>query len=204
MIGSAPLVAAPPPPMGRCRGAIAVWSRRRSRHRPPVIRRLRGSRPTSSRAMPTPGAVLREAAARGFPIHAHDAEPLAGDAMALERRLAATLIDAAPGVHVSGGEPTVTLPPYPGEGGRMQALALSAARRLAGRRDVALLAAGTDGADGPGEAAGAVVDGGTLARGAHAGVTPPRPWPWPMPAGFSAAAATSSAPGPRGPTSWIW
>jgi hydroxypyruvate reductase len=39
------------------------------------------------------------------------------------------------------------------------------ARGLAGREDVTVLAAGTDGTDGPGDDAGALIDGGTLARG---------------------------------------
>ena len=51
-----------------------------------------------------------------------------------------------------------------GTGGRCQELALAAAREMAGRSGVALLAAGTDGRDGPTEAAGAVIDGRTWAR----------------------------------------
>jgi hydroxypyruvate reductase len=51
-----------------------------------------------------------------------------------------------------------------------QHLALAAALELAGRDDLLLLAAGTDGTDGPGEDAGALVDGGSVARGElHAG-----------------------------------
>jgi hydroxypyruvate reductase len=43
---------------------------------------------------------------------------------------------------------------------------------MAGRTGVALLAAGTDGRDGPTEAAGAVVDGGSWARITAAGREP--------------------------------
>ncbi|HEX5963958.1 MAG TPA: MOFRL family protein [Gemmatimonadales bacterium] len=62
-----------------------------------------------------------------------------------------------------GGETTVSLGANPtGLGGRSQELALAAARVLAGAPDgLALLAAGTDGRDGPTDAAGAIVDGGT-------------------------------------------
>jgi glycerate 2-kinase len=62
-----------------------------------------------------------------------------------------------------GGETTVSLGPSPtGLGGRCQELALAAARELAGApAGVALLAAGTDGRDGPTDAAGAIVDGTT-------------------------------------------
>jgi glycerate 2-kinase len=63
-----------------------------------------------------------------------------------------------------GGETTVTLGPNTsGLGGRSQELALAAARSLADAGDrasgLAILAAGTDGRDGPTDAAGAIVDG---------------------------------------------
>jgi glycerate 2-kinase len=54
--------------------------------------------------------------------------------------------------------------PHPGHGGRNQHLALAAARGIAGRRDLLLLAAGTDGTDGVSLDAGALVDGETCAR----------------------------------------
>ena len=61
---------------------------------------------------------------------------------------------------ISGGEPTVTLPPAEqrGRGGRNQQLALLALTDLEHWDDVALLSAGTDGEDGPTDAAGARVD----------------------------------------------
>jgi hydroxypyruvate reductase len=61
------------------------------------------------------------------------------------------------------------LPDNPGRGGRNQHLALAAATVLA-RGHVYLLALGTDGSDGPGEDAGALVDGGTIARGELSGL----------------------------------
>ena len=69
--------------------------------------------------------------------------------------------------YIWGGETTVTLGDVPpGLGGRCQELALAAARVLEGAPpSVALLAAGTDGRDGPTDAAGAIVDGTHLARG---------------------------------------
>jgi hydroxypyruvate reductase len=97
---------------------------------------------------------------------------LDAEAEPLGRRLAEMLRDGPAGAVVHGGEPTVTLPAEPGEGGRMQALALAAATRIDGADDVWLLAAGTDGADGPTEAAGALVDGGTVARGRARGLDP--------------------------------
>jgi glycerate-2-kinase len=52
-----------------------------------------------------------------------------------------------------------------GRGGRCQELALAAALVLDGSRGARLLAAGTDGSDGPTDAAGAFADGGSVARG---------------------------------------
>jgi hydroxypyruvate reductase len=94
-----------------------------------------------------------------------DAQRLHGEAAATGRRLARTLIDGAPGIYLWGGETTMCLPAMPGRGGRNQHLALAAAEVLAGHDKVWLLAAGSDGSDGPGADAGALVDGGTVARG---------------------------------------
>ena len=62
-----------------------------------------------------------------------------------------------------GGEPVVTVR-GPGRGGRAQHLALALAIELAGAANVAALCAGTDGVDGPTDAAGAFVFPDTLAR----------------------------------------
>jgi hydroxypyruvate reductase len=105
---------------------------------------------------------------------------LTGDATEQGADIAAFLVEAArrgrQGVFLWGGETTVTLDPpptmpegisrpgRPRSGGRCQDLALSAAIRLGetqvGER-ITLLAAGTDGRDGPTDAAGAIVDGTT-------------------------------------------
>ncbi len=73
-----------------------------------------------------------------------------------------------------GGETTVTLGASPGLGGRSQELALSAAAALVGVGGASLLAAGTDGRDGPTDAAGAYVDGTTWDRIRGAGRDPGR------------------------------
>jgi glycerate-2-kinase len=73
---------------------------------------------------------------------------------------------------VRGGETVVTLGPAAGRGGRSQELALAGARLLAGHAGVTLLAAGTDGRDGPTDAAGAIVDGATWRRIEAADVDP--------------------------------
>ena len=64
---------------------------------------------------------------------------------------------------VMGGETTVTVRGR-GRGGRNQELALGASGSLAGLPQTLVAACGTDGTDGPTDAAGAVVDGTTLAR----------------------------------------
>lgn len=114
-------------------------------------------------------AAARAAGAQGWRVES-DVGLLHGDASLAGRSLAQRLLAAPSGVlHVWGGETTVRLPPNPGRGGRCQTLALAAARELAGRENVWILAAGTDGRDGPGEDAGALVDGGTVARGSAEG-----------------------------------
>jgi len=70
---------------------------------------------------------------------------------------------------IVGGETTVNVKGN-GLGGRNQELALAAALELTGSRGITLLAAGTDGSDGPTDAAGAMVDGETLTRGEMLGL----------------------------------
>jgi len=72
-----------------------------------------------------------------------------------------------PACVITGGETTVTLKGR-GLGGRNQEFALAAALDIQGLDDVVILSAGTDGTDGPTDAAGAIVDGRTLARNAEA------------------------------------
>jgi len=70
---------------------------------------------------------------------------------------------------VAGGETTVTVTGQ-GSGGRCQELALAAAIEMGGLPDVVVLAAGTDGSDGPTAAAGALADGESAARARVLGV----------------------------------
>lgn len=65
---------------------------------------------------------------------------------------------------IAGGETTVTLEGESGDGGRNQELALAAAIELEGVDHAVLLSAGTDGTDGPTDAAGGIVDGGTVQK----------------------------------------
>ena len=109
----------------------------------------------------------------GFAAFA-EPEPLTGDVAAVAARLAAWArahAGGGPRVLALGGEPTIRIPPgaVAPDGGRAQHLALLAARDVAGL-PAAILAAGSDGRDGPTEQAGAVVDGATLSAARAAGV----------------------------------
>ncbi len=70
---------------------------------------------------------------------------------------------------ISGGETTVTIR-GDGLGGRNQEFALAAAIDLAGANGVAVLSGGTDGSDGPTDAAGAIADGQTIERASKLGL----------------------------------
>jgi glycerate 2-kinase len=117
------------------------------------------------------------------------AKPLAGEAAIVGVRLASELLarkKLARGERRTrcilwGGETTVTLAKRggegtPGLGGRSQELALAAARSLTDAGEtasgIALLAAGTDGRDGPTDAAGAIVDGLTWTAISESGIDP--------------------------------
>jgi hydroxypyruvate reductase len=105
-------------------------------------------------------AAASRAHALGFARVLLDSRPLEGEATEVGRAIARALLGVGPGtVLLHGGETTVTLPADHGTGGRNQQLALASAELLA---DVvgpaaALLAFGTDGRDGPTDAAGALV-----------------------------------------------
>jgi glycerate 2-kinase len=118
-------------------------------------------------------AAAEAARARGFDADS-DPAPLTGDVADVAARLAAwARANAGRGRRLLalGGEPTITVPPgaRAPDGGRAQHLALLAAKAVAGL-PAAVLAAGSDGRDGPTEQAGAVVDGAALSASSGAGV----------------------------------
>lgn len=110
-------------------------------------------------------------------------KPMVGDASAAGAQVVQSLLavqaKAEPGsTHcvIWGGETTVTMTGTVSQGGRCQELALSAAEHLASAGErahgISLLAAGTDGRDGPTDAAGAVVDSSTWTGVSKAGRDP--------------------------------
>jgi len=76
-----------------------------------------------------------------------------------------------PACLLSGGETTVTIRGK-GKGGRNQEFALASALHIKGKETIVILSAGTDGTDGPTEAAGAVVDHTTVQRALDIGLKP--------------------------------
>jgi glycerate 2-kinase len=91
-------------------------------------------------------------------------------ALALEVRASGNPLQP-PVCLITGGETTVTLKGT-GKGGRNQEFALAAALDIAGLPDVVVLSAGTDGTDGPTDAAGALADGDTVSRAIGLGLAP--------------------------------
>ena len=111
-------------------------------------------------------AAVREAEALGFRV-SFVTRTLLGEAREVAKdfcRMATAV--TPPACLVAGGETTVTVKGK-GIGGRCQEFALAGALSLEGMNDVLLLAAGTDGTDGPTDAAGALADGNTITKAAR-------------------------------------
>jgi hydroxypyruvate reductase len=118
-----------------------------------------------------------EARRRGYHVLVIE-EPVVGfareAAIAHLRSLTARTAGASrPLCVVSSGETTVRVVGS-GRGGRNQEFALAAAEGLAGLGACAAASVGTDGIDGPTDAAGAVVDSETIARADQQGLAPSR------------------------------
>ena len=119
-------------------------------------------------------AIAQAAASVGAPRVLSLGRVLYGAVDAHAAQLAALLRQhrgEAPLLLVAGGEPVVRVSGE-GRGGRAQELALRLAVELEGESGITVLVAGTDGRDGPTEAAGAFADGGPLARARKAGCDP--------------------------------
>ena len=138
---------------------------------------------SNTRAVIVGGIALALSAARDY-AYARGLSPdvvtaeLQGEARDAGRILAGTAVQAARSLQpsgkrclLSGGETTVTVRGS-GAGGRSQELALAFALEIEGVPGITLLSAGTDGSDGPTQAAGAIVDGTTARAARKAGMDP--------------------------------
>jgi hydroxypyruvate reductase len=127
------------------------------------------------------GGAAAEAERRGYRVLLIE-EAVVGEARAAGADLATRVLDLATGdarggdervCVIASGETTVHVRGQ-GLGGRNQELALACAAVLArSHRSIVLASVGTDGIDGPTEAAGAIVDTTTIARAAAAGLPAP-------------------------------
>ena len=116
-------------------------------------------------------ACRKKAASLGFSAQVVTAS-LSGDSAAAVRQiLEAAWRASASTCLIFGGETTLQVTGA-GQGGRNQHLALAAAIQLADKPGITFLAAGTDGTDGPTDAAGAVVDSATTPSARGGGIDP--------------------------------
>jgi glycerate 2-kinase len=118
-------------------------------------------------------AAAEAATALGYETVIHSST-LAGETRDVAAQLSALFRSRTGGAQrplciLSGGETTVTVSGA-GKGGRNQEFALAAALEIDGLSDVLILSAGTDGTDGPTDAAGAIATGQTIARARAAGL----------------------------------
>lgn len=101
---------------------------------------------------------------------------LTGEASETGRKIARNAVEFASKPHkktvfIYGGETTVTIKGN-GKGGRNQEIALSAAIELKNNKDILLFSLGSDGTDGPTDAAGGIIDGDSYEKICSAGISP--------------------------------
>ena len=117
----------------------------------------------------------RAAAGAGASVEVVD-NPLFGEAAVAGSRIAQHVLSQrrtqAAACTIWTGETTVMLDARSGRGGRCQEFALACAMSLDGADGITILAAGTDGRDGPTDAAGAVIDGSTCSAMRARGIDP--------------------------------
>ena len=176
IIASGPTVPDPTSPAD----ALEVLRRHRIATPPAVLSHLEGSPEPASitidqsiEVIADGGTAARAAqeAATGLGLAAEIVTVgLAGEARDVGGALVARAgASAGPGLWIHAGETTVSVT-GDGRGGRNQEVALAAALALDGDGSGLVASLGTDGVDGPTRAAGAIGDGGTLARGRAAGL----------------------------------
>ena len=181
MIASGPAC----PDRSTCAQALAVAEKYRLRLSPRARALLGQETPKTLTNVTTKitGSVRALCAAAEKECRALGYEPvLLTDCLTCEAREAGSFLASVARTHVSskrplaflaGGETVVHLRGT-GKGGRNQELALSAALGIEGISNVLIASAGSDGTDGPTDAAGGIVDGGTAAEMRLHGADPAR------------------------------
>ncbi|MCY3800338.1 MAG: glycerate kinase [Chloroflexi bacterium] len=165
---------APPGPMQRLRRGAAGEIQETPKPGDPALRRVRHVIVADNDASAT--AAAKAAHAAGFDSQLVTTH-MEGEAREVARLLAGVAKDLVfrkrpippPACLIFGGETTVTVSGS-GKGGRNQEMALAAAIALQGIPNIAVLCLGTDGNDGPTDAAGGLIDGDTIARGEARGM----------------------------------
>ncbi len=120
--------------------------------------------------------ILCEAAKKEALALGYETEIVRRDLTGEARDAACAILSAIPcrpgkRAYLYAGETTVTLRGT-GKGGRNQEMALAAAVALRGREHICFLSVGSDGTDGPTDAAGGIADGDTYEKMTRAGVSP--------------------------------
>jgi hydroxypyruvate reductase/glycerate 2-kinase len=173
--------------------AIAVLRKYRIQDHVPLTVRsyleagARGAKPETLKSLPASvaniviannrialNAAEQAAAIRGYAVHNFGSE-VDGETALVAGQFAAKLTQCAPrSCLLIGGETTVTLPPDHGKGGRNSEFVLAAliALESSASRNYVVLSGGTDGEDGPTDAAGAMGDATTLNRARALGHDP--------------------------------
>jgi glycerate-2-kinase len=114
--------------------------------------------------------IKQEARALGYQAKIISTE-ITGEAKRIGKQLATKILQSKKEtILIAGGETTVTITGK-GKGGRNQELVLAASKLIAGREGIVLASIGTDGKDGPTDAAGAISDGYTKQKGITKGLT---------------------------------
>ncbi len=173
-IASGPTVApiAPRPHVVEMLRATGVWSKLPERAQKALTRPEEELRPlgADNRLIGSNRQSL-EAMAQARPEAEIVSSTLIGDVEEAAQFVVRTAQQKSHPLALFGGETTVTLRGN-GMGGRNQELALRVALALDGQPGWRFLSGGTDGRDGPTDAAGAIVDGQTIARIRAAGAAP--------------------------------
>lgn len=130
---------------------------------------------SASKLANTIGDLVKE---KGFSVKIAD-QPFNDDVEFVASKIAESVLSAADkkgeqeesSLQIYWGESTVEVTGE-GKGGRNQELALRGAQKIAGYKNITWLCAGTDGIDGPTDAAGAIVDGASIDKAKAKNVDP--------------------------------